>query len=583
MLADLITRTAEALASTNNPDQWLVDWVNQGQATSSGEHITEENALNCSSVKAAVSCLSESMMVLGVEICKRDEKSGKIELARDHEMQPILAEAVNPETTSVTWRDVEQNHLGTYGNGYSFIQRNIRGNKVMALWNRSPKAERTKPIRKESDGKLYYELHNEKGEFEGLVPAANMLHIRYLTMDGIIGKSPVRMIRETIGGDKAAERLANEIFKNGDMSMGYFIHPGKMSEQAYARLKKSLAETSEHGARHHKQILEEGMEFKGTSYSIEQMQMLNARLFLLRAVARAYRISPAVLYDLEAGGVDVTRLGWQFVTFTLLPWCERWTSEINAKLLQRPYFCRFNFSPFLSADPSARSARQRTLFSVGAMSVNEIRHEEGMNRLDQPEADMHFVPLNMVPLDKASEMGLKPSPTGGDPNNGKPGAPTGGDGVTPGEFQPAIGEKEAKQAAVTGAEALHTVAPLVANNLALLQAEVVVADTLIRMGRIEANEDLKAARDPKTFLPRIDAFYEGHVSMMKDALEAPVKAVVLLREGPYAGGLSADIELHNTINEHVAGKRQALLAAAECKPSELPGRVAEVVKEWGKA
>ena len=582
MLADLITRTAEALASTNNPDQWLVDWVNQGQATSSGEHITEENALNCPSVKAAVSCLSEAVMMLGIEIC-REDRSGKIELAKDHDLQPLLCRQPNPETTSATWWDTEQNHLGCWGNCYSWIQRTIRGDKTVGLWNRSPKAERTKPVRDESDGKLYYELHNEKGELEDRIPERNMLHVKYLSIDGVIGKSPVRMIRETIGGERAAERLANELFKNGDMSMGYFTHPGKMSEQAYARLKKSMAETSEHGGRHRKQILEEGMTFGNTSYSIEQMQVINARLFLLRAVARAYRISPLVLYDLEAGGVDVTRLGWQFVTFTLMPWCQRWTSEINSKLLQPPYFCRFNFTPFLSADPNARSARQRTLFSVGAMSVNEIRHEEGMNRLDQAEADMHFVPLNMVPLDKASEMGLKPSPTGGDPNNGKPGAPTGGDGVTPGEFQPAVGGKEAKQAAVTGAEALHTVAPLVANNLALLQAEVVVADTLTRMGRIEANEALKAARDPKTFLPRIDAFYEGHVSMMKDALEAPVKAVVLLREGPYAGGLSADIELHNTINEHVAGKRQALLAAAECKPSELPGRVAEVVKEWGKA
>ena len=583
MLADLVSRTARSfLASTNNPDQWLVDWVNQGQATSSGEHITEENALHCSPVKAAVSCLSEAVMILGVEICRKDDKSGKIELATDHEMLPILTQVTNPETTATTWREVEQNHLGTYGNGYSWIQRTIRGNKTVALWNRPPKSERTKPVRSKADGKIYYELHDDQGQLEELVPARDMLHLKYFTMDGVIGKSPVRMIRETIGGDKAAERFANELFKNGDQTQGYFIHPGKLSEQAYNRMKKSLAEGSEHGNRHRKQILEEGMEFKGTSYSVEQLQMINARLFFLRAVARAYRISPSVLYDLEGGGVDVTRLGWQFVTFTLLPWCERWTSEINAKLLERPYFCRFNFTPFLTADPNARSARQRTLFSVGAISINEIRHEEGFNRLDDPNADMHFVPLNMVPLNKAGEMGIKPSPIGGDPAKGKPGAPTGGDGVTPGEFQPEH-EKEAKQPAVTGAEALAAVEPLVANNLALLQAEVVVADTLARMGRIEASEALRAAKEPSKFISRLDSFYVTHVETMREALENPVRAVVLLREGPYGGGLSTDIELNNTINEHVAGKRQALLAAAECKASELPGRVAELVKDWGKS
>lgn len=586
MLADLISNTARNyLASTNNPDQWLIDWVNQGQATSSGEHITEENALNCGSVKAAVSCLSEAMMTLGIEIC-RQAKSDKIEVAADHELLPILARSPNPETTSITWRDQQQNHLGTWGNGYSWIQRTIRGNKIVALWSRSPKAERTKPIRSKDDGKLYYELHDDAGQLEDLVPAENMLHLKYLTLDGVIGKSPVRMIRESIGGDRAAERLANEIFKNGDMSMGYFRHPGKLSEQAYARLKKSLAENSEHGGRHRKHILEEGMEFEGTSYSVEQMQMLNARLFLLRSVARAYRISPAVLFDLEAGGVDITRLGWQFVTFTLLPWCERWTSEINAKLLVWPYFCRFNFSKFLSADPNARSARQRTLFSVGALSVNEIRHEEGYNHLDDKNADEHFVPLNMIPLSKADEMGMKPSPTGGDPNKPKPGAPTGGDGVTPGEFQPAVGEKEAKdvggQRSEVGAQLLTSVEPLVANNLALIHADLVVADALARMGRIEASEALRAAKDPKTFLARLDAFYAGHIETMREALANPIRTVMLLREGPYSGGVFTDWEVNRTVDEHVAGKRAALLAASECKPSELPGRVAECVKDWAK-
>jgi hypothetical protein len=83
-------------------------------------------------------------------------------------------------------------------------------------------------------------------------------------------------------------------------------------------------------------------------------------------------------------------------------------------------------------------------------------------------------------------------------------------------------------------------------------------------------------------MSRLDAFYAGHVETMRQSLESAVRAVVLLREGPYGGGLSADIELDQTINEHVAGKRAALLAASECKASELPGRVAQCVKDWGK-
>ena len=123
----------------------------------------------------------------------------------------------------------------------------------------------------------------------------------------------------------------------------------------------------------------------------------------------------------------------------------------------------------------------------------------------------------------------------------------------------------------------------VGDQLALIEAEAVVADTLRRLERIEANEALRAAKEPRTFLARLDTFYVAHVERLREALDRPMRTVVLLRDGPLAGGAATDIEVDNAINEHVAGKRAALLAAAECKPNELPGRVAEVVKEWGHA
>lgn len=124
----------------------------------------------------------------------------------------------------------------------------------------------------------------------------------------------------------------------------------------------------------------------------------------------------------------------------------------------------------------------------------------------------------------------------------------------------------------------------VGDQLALLEAEAVVAETLQRLERMEANEALRAAKEPRTFLARLDTFYVAHVERMREALDRPVRTMVLLRDGPLAGGLTTDCEIDQIINEHVGGKRAALLqVSGECKPNELPGRVAEVVKEWGHA
>ena len=203
------------------------------------------------------------MATLNLEVY-RINKSGSKEATPDHPLQELLSREPNPEMSDVTWRDTTQNHLCTYGNGYSWIQRTISG-KPLALWSRSPRPNRTKPIRSLSDGKIYYELHDERGQLQDHIEAKDMLHIPYLSMDGILGKSPITLIREAIAGNKAAERFANEVFRNNDVASGYLTHPGKLSEPAYARLKKSLGDNVQHDNRHRKQILEEGMTFTPTS------------------------------------------------------------------------------------------------------------------------------------------------------------------------------------------------------------------------------------------------------------------------------------------------------------------------------
>ena len=447
MIAEMIgrgIRSRQSLDGIQFPGKWLIDWASGGEPTSSGEAINENNALNCPAVKAAVSLLSESLALSSIEVCEQTDPDTVV-VVKDHDLVPLLNRQPNPETNAMTWWDMMQNHHGTWGNAYAYIQRTVRGNKTIALWNRKANPERTKPVRSKDDGKLYYQCHNANGQLEAMVPAADMLHVRYLSLDGILGKSPVRMIRETIGGNKAAERIANEVFANGDATQGHYIHPGKLSEAAYARLKKSLAEGAEHGERHRKKILEEGMKFEGTSYNLSEMQMIEARQYLDVVVAMAYNIDAQLLQMRVNGALPLPDLMRKFVSITLALWGERWTAEINSKLLQPPFFCRWNFSVFLRNDRTGQSQEHRTNFAVGKQSVNEMRHERGDNRLDDPMADEHFVPMNMVPLSMAAEVAKAlvakakmptGNPTGGDNSEAVPGMPSGGgDGVQPGGRQ----------------------------------------------------------------------------------------------------------------------------------------------------
>jgi HK97 family phage portal protein len=579
MIAELVTRGARRMLSgISAPDQWLIDWFTGGEETSSGEHISEENALNVPSLKAAVAFLSEAFSVADLEICQRVGPD-KTQVIRDHELSDLLNRQPNLETSGSCWWDAMQNAHGLWGNCYAEIQTRLRGNSIAGLWNRSSKPARTKPVRNNSDGQIYYECHDQNGRLEGFVPAANMLHPRYMSLDGILGRSPVRMIRESIGGSRAAERFANEVFKNGDASAGYFTHPGKLSEPAYARLKKSLGEDAGHSKRHGKKILEEGMSFSETSYKPSDLQLIEVRQYLDEVIARAYNIAPELLHILQRGRRPLSDALRELATLTLQFWGKRWTSEIDSKLLKPPFFCRWNFNAFLFGDRQAQAMEHRTNFAVGKMSINEMRHERGDNRLDDPNADEHFVPLNMVPLSLANEFAKAviakqntptSNPTGGDHSESNPKMPPGGgDGVTPGEPN---GQPGGKPDGGT--------APDSSAGLALLEVESIIQETIQRMERIEANEITRAAKEPNTFSASLDRFYPAHSARMRAALERPIRTLILLRDGEMAGTLTAQIELENTINEHISGKRESLLTAAECQASELPARVAELIETW---
>ena len=569
MLAEMIfDGPLKFLSGTANPDQWLIDWVNGGQPSASGEHINEENALNCPAVKAAITVLAEAIQTLPIEICET-LKSGRHVQATDHPLQEILSRVANEETAAPVWKNTSQIHLGQYGNSYSLIQRNVRGDRIAGLWQRSPKPERTKPVRNPKDGKIWYELHDERGRLEELVPAVDMLHIPYFSLDGIVGKSPIRMIREAIGGNKGAERFANEMFKNGGAAEGNFTVPGRLSEPAYNRLKESIDQESDHGHRHKRRILEEGMKFDPNSHDPQKMQMIEVRRFLIEEIARAYRVTPHLLQDLTHGTFsNITELGRQFIVFTMTPWISLWTGQINWKLLKPPFHARFNAKEFLKGDPAALSAWYRTMFMIGYFSLNDIRHEEGQNPIDDANANEHFVPANMIPLSKATDQEwVKGKPAGG--NQPEPKAPAGGDGVTPGDPGGDPGGRPEGTDAFDQGEALTA-------------ARAVLADTLHRMERIEANAALRAAREPKTFLSELDAFYAVQTPRVRKAVEAPLRTVLFLELGGINGAAAMIPELDRTVAEHVGGKREALLRAAECKPAELVERVGAVVEGWGR-
>jgi HK97 family phage portal protein len=565
MIFDAIAGARQKLSGMANPDQWLVDWVTGGGPTASGEQINERTALTCAAVYAAVTILSKTVATLPLQVFRKLPAGGK-EPAPDHPVYRLLHDAPNLEVSSFNWRETGQGHLATWGNAYSEIQRTI-GGQTVALWGVSPKPQHMKPFR-DDDGVIRYRHRRDDAAGEGeILEARDVLHIPGFGFDGLVGYSPISLMKEPIGVAKGQERYAAELFANDAAHRGVLQAPGPLSDKAYNRLHKASNRMAEEGKRHRQLILEEGTTWAATNMKPEDVQMIQARRFSIEDIARIYAISLHLLQEFTEGAASyssIVELGKEFIEFTMLPWLKRWCAEINRKLLDAEHFCEFNVSGFLQADPAARADFYIKMFTNGQMTINEIRAKENLNPIG-PNGDVHFVPQNLQPLDKAIAAEDEPPPPLIPPPGQQPPPPEEEEGEeedkTPAQFQSAI----------EGIRQEYDELGKRRRERNIQAARQVISDVMARMMHKEQQAASRAAKRPERFLTWMDEFYTTHQTQLAEALHNPIAALLAAIDG--TGDVAAIAA--KVAGEHCEVETAALLHAAECKPAKLADRVEE--------
>ena len=392
----IISSIKEKRSNTSNlkdPKKWLIDFFNGGQETYAGKRVNEETALKTSAVYACVDRLSSAMAALPLQIHKRTDKGR--ETARNHFAYKMLHDEPNPEITSFTFRQLQMAHLLLWGNSYAEIAKD-GANRARELWPVPPWKIEPK---KDSQG-VYYEvlIDKKRRRFE----QEQILHIKGLGLDGLKGLSRIAMARQAIGLSLASEEFGARFFGNGAHPGGIVEYNGRLSDQAYSRYKSDMRKNYEGlGKSHRLMFLEEGMKYHETAIPPGDAQFLETRKFQLTEIARIYNVPLHLLQEHENSttwGSGLEQLNIAFVVYSLTPYLENWEQEINKKIIKsKDYYAEHNVEGLLRGDSKARADFYRTMTTIGAYSINEVRSKENMNKI--PNGDKHFVQLNMTPLE----------------------------------------------------------------------------------------------------------------------------------------------------------------------------------------
>lgn len=375
--------------------------------SSAGKRVNERSAMQTSAVYACVRVISESVASLPLHLYRYNAEGGK-EKAIDHPLYHLLHDEPNSEMTAYSFFEVALTHLLLWGNSYSQIIRNGKG-EVVGLYPLMPDRM---TVDRDEKGHLYYEYlvsaddaSINSGSTVRLKPE-EVLHVPGLSFDGLVGYSPIAMAKNAIGLGIAAEEYGSKFYANGAAPSGVLEHPGTLKDPS--KVRESWTQTFGGSANSNKvAVLEEGMKYTPISINPSEAQFLETRNFQIIEIARIFRVPPHLIGQLDkATFSNIEQQSLEYVTYTLRPWICRLEQAMARRLFteeeKKTYFVKFNVDGLLRGDYQSRMNGYAVARQNGWMSANDIRELENLDRIPaELGGNLYLINGNMTKLEDA--------------------------------------------------------------------------------------------------------------------------------------------------------------------------------------
>lgn len=377
------------------------DWELIVQSLKRGDSgpVTPASSMQIAAVFACVRVLSESIAQLPLKLMQEDGRNR--EPAKSHPLYRMLNFLPNPEMTSAEFRLTMMGHLALWGNAYAQIVFDRAGRR-RELWPLRP--DRMTVVRAQ-DGQRLYRYQTAKGTEDFEWP--EIMHLRGGSLDGMVGYSPVALVRRTFEMKSRMDDYGAAFWENDARPGMVLKHPKTLSDKARSNILDSWEDRHRGPAKTNRPaLLEEGLDIVSVGIPQTDAQFLESQKFTRSEIAAIFRVPPHMIGDLDrATFSNIEEQAQEFVDYTLAPWIVIWQQAIKRDLLwsweQDRYYAHFAVQALLRGKHTDRAQFYHTMQQVGAMSPNDIREYEDLNPIDG--GDVYLVPLNMQNVEMAGE------------------------------------------------------------------------------------------------------------------------------------------------------------------------------------
>ena len=398
-------RIVRSVSGVINPKPWLLSLFG-GTSTLAGENVSSTNAPKVSAVFSCVNLIGNTVASLPFHLYRETDQGMIMQMGI---LNDLVSRRPNESYNSFDFRKAFMGQLLLRGNAYILPMRNGSNLSGLELLDTDLVQIDT------TGGTLKYKVWLTTGVTMNLDPD-QIIHLKYWTLDGINGVSPIVYAKEIIGTSMAATAHMGGFYGNGGMPKGVLQLQGTIKDPDRVKAIGSQWDQLNKENKGRTAVLTEGAEYKPVAANFQESQLIESLRFSVEEICRLYSVPPHKIGHMDGAGYanSIEAQNAQFVSDCIRPLVEMIELEFTNKLLNGNRRFVMDMKALTRGDIQTEVQRNVSYWNIGAMSANEIRRQEGLPPIEG--GDTYNKPLHMGDSNNSQDGQGNSQPS--DPANG---------------------------------------------------------------------------------------------------------------------------------------------------------------------
>jgi HK97 family phage portal protein len=377
-------RIVRSVSGVINPKPWLLSLFG-GTSTLAGENVSSTNAPKVSAVFSCVNLIGNTVASLPFHMYRETDQGMIMQTGL---LNDLVSRRPNESYNSFDFRKAFMAQLLLRGNAYILPMRNGSNLSGLELLDTDLVQIDT------TSGVLKYKVWLTTGVTMNLDPD-QIIHLKYWTLDGINGVSPIVYAKEIIGTSMAATSHMGGFYGNGGMPKGVLQLQGTIKDPDRVKAIGSQWDQLNKENKGRTAVLTEGAEYKPVAANFQESQLIESLRFSVEEICRLYSVPPHKIGHMDGAGYanSIEAQNAQFVSDCIRPLVEMIELEFTNKLLNGNRRFVMDMKALTRGDIQTEVQRNVSYWNIGAMSANEIRRQEGLPPIEG--GDTYNKPMHM--------------------------------------------------------------------------------------------------------------------------------------------------------------------------------------------